>query len=52
MGITQYGTYEFLVVSFSLTNKDATFCTMINKVLQPFLDRIVVVYLDNIVVYN
>lgn len=52
MGITQCGTYEFLVVLFSLTNTDATFCMTMNKVLQPFLDQFVVVYLDNIVVYN
>lgn len=29
-----------------------TFCTLMNKVLQPFLDRFVVVYLDDIVVYG
>ena len=37
---------------FGFTNAPATFCTLMNKVLEPFLDHFVVVYLDDIMVYN
>lgn len=44
--------FEFLVMSFHLTNAPAAFCTLINKFLQSFINHFVVVYLNNIVVYN
>ncbi|XP_039163085.1 uncharacterized protein LOC120290759 [Eucalyptus grandis] len=50
--VTRYGSYEFLMIPFGLTNAPGTFCTMMNKVLHPFLDRFVVVYLDDIMVYS
>ena len=47
--VTRYGSY---VMPFGLTNAPATFCTLMNKVLQTLLNSFVVVYLDNIVVYS
>ncbi|XP_062021178.1 uncharacterized protein LOC133737687 [Rosa rugosa] len=50
--VTRYGAFEFLVMSFGLTNAPATFYTLMNQVFQDYLDKFVVVYLDDIVVYN
>ena len=47
-----YNIFEFLVMPFGFHNTPATFCTLMNEVLQLFLDKSVMVYLDDIVVYS
>ncbi|KAA0063458.1 uncharacterized protein E5676_scaffold110G00320 [Cucumis melo var. makuwa] len=50
--VTRYGAFEFLVMPFGLTNAPANFCTLMNQVFHEYLDKFVVVYLDDIVVYS
>ncbi|KAJ7958669.1 Retrotransposon protein, putative, Ty3-gypsy subclass [Quillaja saponaria] len=50
--VTRYGAFEFLVMSFGLTNAPATFCTLMNQVYCGYLDKFVMVYLDDIVIYS
>ena len=50
--VTRYGAFEFLMMPFGLTNAPATFCTLMNRLFHPYLDRFVVVYLDAIKVVS
>lgn len=48
----RYMNYEFMVVPFGLTNSPAIFMCLMNSMLRPYLDKFVIVFVDDIFVYS
>jgi hypothetical protein len=50
--ILMYGLYEYIVLSFGLTNARTYFMYLMNKILIEYLDKFVMVFIDSLLVYS
>ncbi|GKE89788.1 putative reverse transcriptase domain-containing protein, partial [Tanacetum coccineum] len=49
---TRYGHFEFTVMPFSLTNAPEVFMDLMNRVCRPYLDKFMIVFIDDILIYS
>jgi hypothetical protein len=49
---TRYGLYEYTVMSFGLTNAPSYFMYLMNKVFMQYLDKFVIMFIDDILVFS